>query len=204
MQNADDAGAKEVKFFVLGAREVSASGQDYLHKGFRDYSGPALYAWNDAAFAESDFKAIRNIGASSKTKDATKTGKFGLGFNAVYHFTDMPSFLTGRYLVIMDPHQRMLLGDDGEKAFARRWDCLATDIGRYSGHVKWFEVVGHPTDLSSEYGGTMFRFPLRTPSHAEMSDLSRETWTIESIGRIFQQFQVECEPMLLFLKSAAW
>lgn len=50
----------------------------------------------------------------------------------------------------------------------------------------------------------MFRFPLRTPSHAEMSDLSRETWTIESIGRIFQQFQVECEPMLLFLKSAAW
>ena len=104
VQNADDAGAETVKFFLgKGFESGEAEPCGYLHQGFGDFAGPSLYAWNDALFTESDFKAIRNIGASSKTGDATKTGKFGLGFNAVYHFTDLPCFVTGRFLVIMDP-----------------------------------------------------------------------------------------------------
>ena len=39
-----------------------------------------------------------------------QTGKFGLGFNAVYHFTDLPSFVSGEYLVYFDPHTTFLPG----------------------------------------------------------------------------------------------
>ena len=39
-----------------------------------------------------------------------QTGKFGLGFNAVYHFTDLPSFVSGEYLVCFDPHAKFLPG----------------------------------------------------------------------------------------------
>lgn len=36
----------------------------------------------------------------------------------------------------------------------------------------------------------MFRFPLRTASQAECSDLSKETWSIERMSEVFEQFQV--------------
>lgn len=37
-------------------------------------------------------------------------GRFGLGFNAVYHFTDVPSFVSGDHVVMFDPHARYLPG----------------------------------------------------------------------------------------------
>ena len=40
----------------------------------------------------------------------TTTGRFGLGFNAVYNITDVPAFVSGDYLVLFDPHARYLPG----------------------------------------------------------------------------------------------
>ena len=37
-------------------------------------------------------------------------GRFGLGWNAVYHLTDVPSFVSGDQLVAFDPHARYLPG----------------------------------------------------------------------------------------------
>lgn len=36
--------------------------------------------------------------------------RFGLGFNAVYHLTDVPSFVSGDHIVMFDPHARYLPG----------------------------------------------------------------------------------------------
>ena len=36
--------------------------------------------------------------------------RFGLGFNAVYHLTDLPSFVSGPHLVLFDPHAAYLPG----------------------------------------------------------------------------------------------
>ena len=33
-----------------------------------------------------------------------KTGRFGLGFNTVYHVTDVPMFASGDHVVMFDPH----------------------------------------------------------------------------------------------------
>lgn len=70
------------------------------------WQGPALLAYNDAVFSPSDFKNISRIGQDSKLERPAATGRFGLGFNAVYHLTDVPSFCSGDYIVLFDPHAR--------------------------------------------------------------------------------------------------
>ena len=50
-------------------------------------AGPALYAFNDAAFTEEDWEGIQRAGRSIKQDDPTKVGRFGIGFNSVYHVT---------------------------------------------------------------------------------------------------------------------
>jgi len=49
--------------------------------------------------AISDYEAIVRIGNTDKLKDSSKTGKFGLGFNTVYHYTDVPSVVSGKNLM---------------------------------------------------------------------------------------------------------
>jgi sacsin len=51
------------------------------------WQGPALLCYNDAVFQPADFTAIARIGQDSKLEKPAATGRFGLGFNAVYHFT---------------------------------------------------------------------------------------------------------------------
>lgn len=47
---------------------------------------------------------------ASKLDKLAATGRFGLGFNAVYHFTDLPSFVSGEHLVMFDPHTKYVPG----------------------------------------------------------------------------------------------
>lgn len=49
--------------------------------------GPALYAYNDAQFTTDDWRGIRMLCDSVKTKDPMKVGRFGLGFKSVFHVT---------------------------------------------------------------------------------------------------------------------
>lgn len=54
---------------------------------FEKYQGPALYAWNDAVFKKEDWSSLAKIDRSSKKSDVLKVGKFGLGFQSVFHIT---------------------------------------------------------------------------------------------------------------------
>ncbi len=74
-------------------------------------------------FTEDDFKSIQRIGDSIKKSEETKSkigalhlstvycihllfsniGRFGIGFNSVYHITELPSFLSSSYVVFLDP-----------------------------------------------------------------------------------------------------
>jgi len=51
------------------------------------FEGPALYAYNNAAFTEEDWEGIQMAGRSVKRNDPNKVGRFGIGFNSVYHIT---------------------------------------------------------------------------------------------------------------------
>jgi hypothetical protein len=65
--------------------------------------GPALVAMNNGVFSEGDWSNIQNLGLSSKMSDPLKIGKFGLGFNSVYHLTgkNYQIFITLRYCIFL-------------------------------------------------------------------------------------------------------
>ena len=107
IQNADDAGASEVAFVL---DEMQHGGTSLLAPQMRAWQGPALLCYNDAVFSMHDLRNICRIGSSAKLAEAAATGRFGLGFNAVYHLTDVPSFVSGSHAVFFDPHARYLPG----------------------------------------------------------------------------------------------
>lgn len=50
-------------------------------------AGTALYVYNDAVFTVEDWNGIQEIARSRKRDDPLKVGRFGIGFNSVYHVT---------------------------------------------------------------------------------------------------------------------
>ena len=86
IQNADDAGATKV-YFLLDSRP-GFYGRDSLYDAsLAKFQGPALYAQNDALFKESDWENLQRPMQSNKKNDPLKVGRFGIGFNSVYHMT---------------------------------------------------------------------------------------------------------------------
>ena len=86
MQNADDAGASEVKF-LLDARPSAYRGNQLFNAEMERFQGAALYAQNNAVFTSKDWAGIEKPYQSIKANDPMKVGRFGVGFNCVYHLT---------------------------------------------------------------------------------------------------------------------
>ena len=84
IQNADDAGARTVKFFIDSREHGTTS---LVHRALAPFQGPGLLAYNDAQFRDEDWEGIQNLQRSVKAEDPFKVGKFGIGFNSVYHIT---------------------------------------------------------------------------------------------------------------------
>ncbi len=78
MQNAEDAGAREVRF------DLRTDGLQVKH------DGPLLFDLDD-------IDSITGIGQSTKADDATSIGKFGIGFKAVFAYTQTPVISSGEY-----------------------------------------------------------------------------------------------------------
>ena len=91
IQNADDARAQTVKV-LYNTRSYGT--KSLLGPKMAAWQGPSLLVYNDAQFSERDFSNLVRIGQASKLDRLVTTGRFGLGFNAVYHFT----------VLAVDPH----------------------------------------------------------------------------------------------------
>lgn len=78
LQNAEDSSATEV-FFKLYEDRL-----EFLH------NGPKL-------FTIKDVRSITNIGDSAKSDDPTSIGKFGVGFKAVFSYTNTPEIHSGNF-----------------------------------------------------------------------------------------------------------
>ena len=90
IQNADDAGATEVSF-LFDERNYGVKSLE--NPKLDRFQGPALYCHNNAIFKEQDWEGIRNLMKSNKKEDPLKIGRFGIGFNSVYHITGIYIFL---------------------------------------------------------------------------------------------------------------
>jgi hypothetical protein len=75
IQNAEDAGATDLTFTLFADRlEVRHDGRD---------------------FTVADVRGICGVGQGTKADDLTQIGKFGIGFKAVYAYTDGPRIHSG-------------------------------------------------------------------------------------------------------------
>ena len=51
------------------------------------FQGPALYCYNNAEFTDEDWEGLQRLMRSNKENNPLKVGRFGIGFNSVYHIT---------------------------------------------------------------------------------------------------------------------
>ncbi|XP_062586454.1 sacsin-like isoform X2 [Saccostrea cucullata] len=206
IQNADDAGASEV-YFLYDERENEGARNCLLDPGMKGCQGPALWAYNNAAFSPSDFQNIQKLNGATKKEDTTKIGKFGLGFNAVYNLTDVPSFVSGKYMVYLDPHGKYL-GEAivNEKSPGIKLNLYnKTMLYKFEDQFKPYEnVFGFKSSVFSEdrpYKGTLFRFPLRTKQQARTSKIKRKEYSKEEMVRLIKLFCKSCGNMILFTQN---
>jgi sacsin len=118
--NAEDCGSATRVSWYLDAEDVRFP-SDYLFSSeLNSWQTPGLYVYNDGVFSENDFKAFINTGAGSKAEDSSKIGKHGLGSLTMYHFTDVPSMISGDYFVIFDPSRQYLPMHGGRRRAGMR------------------------------------------------------------------------------------
>ena len=91
---------------------------------------------------------------------ARLAGRYGLGWSAVYNYTDLPSFASGDHIVIFDPHASHLPGVSAAQpglkiALNQESDMLSQFPDAFKPYLH-FGCQAH-----GSYKGTLFRFPLR-------------------------------------------
>eukprot|EP00058_Branchiostoma_floridae_P003789 XP_002589277.1 hypothetical protein BRAFLDRAFT_102519 [Branchiostoma floridae] len=187
IQNADDADATEVSF-LLDHTDYNTRGVRCRYPELQEYQGPALYAFNNGVFTEQDWEGIRATEQGAKRKDPFRIGRFGVGFNSVYHITDLPSVMSGDYILILDPLCKKFSGG------GQRFEISSlSNKSRYAEFLPFLDKLGH----STHYPNTLFRFPLR----AAPSYLSDTIYTPERMQERFSELLEDQDCLLLFLKN---
>src|SRR5688572_16006560 len=126
------------------------------------WQGPAILIFNNAKFKESDFQSLMQIRVGGKQDDDTKIGKHGLGFNSCYHFTDVPSFISGDFIAFLDPQEKFLPIKDGMTQRGIIGPIPKDGIYQYPGKDQLVPFMGiEGIDFQSTFEGTLFRIPLR-------------------------------------------
>nr|XP_034318199.1 sacsin-like isoform X8 [Crassostrea gigas] len=206
IQNADDAGATEV-YFLYDERENGDAKCCLLDAKMEDCQGPALWAFNNAVFTSSDFENIQKLSGATKKQDTTKIGKFGLGFNAVYNITDIPSFVSGTHLVYLDPHGKYL-GDaivnkksPGIKLNLKNGVMLRKFVNQFKPYQNVFGFRSSVISENGMYKGTLFRFPLRTKSQSRTSEISSKEYSPKEMEKLMKQFCKTSGNMILFTQN---
>ncbi|KAK3892784.1 hypothetical protein Pcinc_003372 [Petrolisthes cinctipes] len=178
LQNADDAGATQVAF-ILDLRHLPTD--TLFDKRYAPLQGPSLSVYNNKGFTANDLKR-----------------QYGIGFNAVYHLTDAPSFLTkgpdvpqGSTICMFDPHCRYDPSATVEAPGVRftNLDELRKD------HPDSF--IGYLETEFLQTEGTVFRLPLRSSAD---SDISKNVVTESDLRKLVQEFQSEMSKCMLFLR----
>jgi len=94
--------------FLYDERTNADSQSCLIDEGMKECHGPAFWVYNNATFTDDDFENITKLNGATKEPQTDKIGRFGLGFNAVYNLTDVPSFVSRHCIVIFDPHTTFL------------------------------------------------------------------------------------------------
>lgn len=122
-----------------------------------------------------------------------------VGFNSVYHLTDLPSFVSGKYVVLFDPQGVYLPNVSASNPGKRIEYVSSSAISLYKD--QFFPYCAFGCDMKSPFHGTLFRFPLRSADQAASSKLSKQGYLEDDISSMLVQLYEEGVFSLLFLKS---
>ena len=206
IQNAEDAGAETCKFLV-DFRVHSYAPESLIDPDMNLCQGPCLWAFNNEQFTAEDWTNIVRVGAASKENKVEKIGKFGLGFNTVYHVTDVPSVLSGNSLLILDPNVTHLKTHIKHKtnpgiklniAQQRLFHCFPGQFGPYE---SIFDCNFTNQSPPKPYPGTLIKLPFRTEKEALKSEISTKVYREHNIVTFQQHFTENSQTYLLFLKN---
>jgi hypothetical protein len=162
------------------------------------WQGPAILIFNNAKFKESDFDALMQIRVGGKQDDDTKIGKHGLGFNSCYHFTDVPSFISGDSIVFLDPLEEFLPAKDGNTQRGTIGPIPKNGIRRCREKDQLVPFEGiEGINFRSTFNGTLFRIPLRQ----QKSEISDSTYTISKILNLIKTIKTTLSSQFLFLRN---
>jgi hypothetical protein len=157
-----------------------------------DWQGPAILIFNDAKFNKSDFNSLMQIRVGGKQDDDTKIGKHGLGFNSCYHFTDVPSFISGDSIAFLDPLEKFL-SERGERGII---GPIPKNGIRGKDHLAPFDGI-EGIDFRSTFEGTLFRIPLRK----NQSGISDSIFTADEIRELLDSIKSNFSSQFLFLRN---
>ncbi|XP_014116251.1 PREDICTED: sacsin-like [Pseudopodoces humilis] len=192
LQNADDAGAGLVHF-VWDRRQHPVKAT--FSEKWNILQGPALCIYNDRPFQQQDIEGIQRLGVGGKQDRQDVTGKYGLGFNTVYHFTDCPAFLTGdSTLCVSDPHLYYMPTATIEKPgsmFAVNTEFKKNFPDIYNTFLPSFFNLKQ---------GVLFRLPLRTAAEALKSRVSDMFVRDQDLKSMEEMLAEEGEDLMLFLR----
>ena len=201
VQNADDAGATKVRFLVDWRKHPTTS---LLSPGMKRCQGPALWAYNDSVFRDEDFQNIAKLAAATKLANLDKIGRFGLGFTSVYHITDVPSFVSRRFVVVFDPHTTHL-GDHIQNPSKPgvKIDFIGQPVAKLfqDQFCPYKGVFGCNLESDREFPGTLFRFPFRTLEQAGTSEIKDEFYGEKRVRASIAALKYACPKLLLFLNN---
>ena len=209
IQNADDAGATEVKF-LIDWRRNEETGNNLLSDGMKACHGPSIWAYNNACFSKEDIKNICSIAAQSKKHQLDKVGRFGLGFTSVYHLTDVPSVVSGPYVLICDPRtthlgSRVQPGNPGIKldlTNVRHRNTLRSYPNQFQ---PYNGIFGCNLQSSTKgFDHTLIRLPLRTDVEAnnQYNQLSTYVYdTKKAVQPLIESLKKASATLLLFTQN---
>ncbi|KAF9994342.1 hypothetical protein BGZ79_000911 [Entomortierella chlamydospora] len=204
LQNAADAGATKCSF-MLDERKYGDN--KVLSEKMAVWQGPALLIYNDAEFSEDDFNALCKLGEGSKREDSRKIGRHGVGFNSVYHFTDVPSVVSGSYIGFFDPLHEYLPELKTPNGYARQGGqrCKIVNLQgpAFSDQLEpYMESFG--CDMKSHYKGTIFRIPLRMADNQEKTSrksITNNIWELSQIRKMLRDWAEDGKLGMLFLDN---
>ena len=139
--NAEDCGSATKVTWFLDSEDSLFPTESLFSKELSSWQTPSVYVYNDGVFSENDFKAFINTGGGSKADDSTKIGKYGLGSLTMYHFTDVPSLISGEYFVVFDPARRYLPLSNGRTRAGLRVP-LSIMKAKFKDHLVPFVGIG--------------------------------------------------------------
>ena len=208
IQNADDAEATEVSI-LYDRRSNENHKTSLINPEMKEWQGPSLWVHNNKMFTEQDFMNITKLNAGTKRSEATKIGKFGLGFNAVYHLTDVPSVMSGKNLIIFDPHFRYLgeAVQNCEPGVRISLHENVSDISNFKDQFAVYEgVFGAHINLDSNlkshlYEGSLFRFPLRNRNCAMTSEINSLHYSEAEMRQLLAKIEDSLDTLLLFTQN---